>query len=126
MTVSIHDWSFVHGDADPYTSQECIPTLLHGIVFGHPNPIFNDGDTINTSPIKSGDTINTSPIKSLDFENCIVRCYSRDYKLGRPNIAFLKYWKENDPKGHAEFMKHRDKYQIKDESFDKHEHVLGS
>lgn len=83
--VRIEKWSVGFASGDVYTPPEKRERALCGAVYGHPN--FEEGFMVNTSVLIGG-SVKTA-------EGHVVKTKSRDYLLGEPDPAYLRWLEQN-------------------------------
>ncbi len=79
--VRIEKWSVGFASGDVYTPPEQRERSLYGAVYGHPK--FEEGFMVNTSVLIGGS------VKTADGH--VVKTMSRDYLLGEPDPAYLRW-----------------------------------
>ncbi|CAN5669490.1 hypothetical protein BH10CYA1_BH10CYA1_41990 [soil metagenome] len=83
--VRIEKWAVVYVSGDIYTPPEKRDRALFGAVYGHPK--FEEGFLVNTSDLIGG--------SAKTDDGHVVKTKSRDYLLGEPDPAYLRWLEQN-------------------------------
>tara|TARA_Y100000004_G_C8895506_1_gene403949 strand:+ start:405 stop:722 length:318 start_codon:yes stop_codon:yes gene_type:complete len=75
--ATLEDWSVVYAGS-PYTAPEDRSMSLRGKVYNHPDPTFQDGDVVTTSPVRAA-------------EGLTVWTQRTTYNLGRVSESYLEW-----------------------------------